>query len=164
VVEWLQQQEGVQFGARALSCAAVTGQTTMSAHLRGIGCDWDAEACRLAAVFGHYDTLRWLRENGCPWEAEVAFFDVSRYGYTSILSYFIEQGEVIEPGTLTEALNCAGASGHLQTAQWLRQLGAQWPNPLSFDFHETVGHWSGEVLAWARAEGCTSSVADDDSD
>eukprot|EP00953_Heterococcus_sp_UTEX-ZZ885_P025495 13868-Heterococcus_DN1.PRE.1 len=75
-----------------------------------------------------------------------------------------QQGEVIEPGTLTEALNCAGASGHLQTAQWLRQLGAQWPNPLSFDFHETVGHWSGEVLAWARAEGCTSSVADDDSD
>jgi hypothetical protein len=70
------------------------------------------------------------------------------------LAFVIKQGEVLDAELLTDALNTAGAGNKLQAAQWLRQLGAQWPAVLKHGAQQ----WSGESLAWARAEGCTSPV------
>jgi hypothetical protein len=55
--------------------------------------------------------------------------------------------------SLTAMLNAAGSHGHLAAAQWLRQQGAAWPAVLRVNRDYW---WSGAVLAWARAEGCTS--------
>jgi hypothetical protein len=156
VVEWLQQQHGIEFGAQALSAAAGAGQTAVCALLHSQGCALDHNACKQAAVHGHHDTLRWLHEQGCPWDVRRTFTDVAGCGYTNILAYFIQQGEVIDAQLLTEALNGAGASGRLQTAKWLRQHGAQWPSMLIYDRVDNVELWSGDALKWARTEGCTA--------
>jgi hypothetical protein len=60
------------------------------------------------------------------------------------------------PAILQEMLNAAGASEHLEAAQWLRQQGANWPTVLQ---HETF-EWSGPCLAWARQQGCTATTDD----
>jgi hypothetical protein len=156
VVEWLQQQHGIEFVAQALSAAAGAGQTAMCALLHSQGCALHHNACRQAAIHGHCATLRWLHEQGCPWDVQDVFVHVARSGYTSILAYFTEQAEVIQAEQMTYALNTAGASGRLQTAKWLRQHGAQWPNVLGVRDDASAQHWSAELLRWARAEGCTS--------
>jgi hypothetical protein len=159
VVEWLRQEQGIEVPTDVLFWAAGNGKISMCAHLRSIGCAWDVYACTQAAANGHYDTLRWLHEQGCPWDEREVFVDVARNGCTNILAYFTEQGAAIDAQLLTEALNGAGASGRLQTAQWLRQHNAQWPAVLSFEYFDEIEQWSGESLAWARAEGCTSPIA-----
>jgi hypothetical protein len=164
VVEWLRQQ-GVEIGFWVLLWAALAGQTAMCEHLRSIGCDWEAGACTHATFNGHFDTLRWLREHGCPWDVRDVCMSAARCGYTNVLEYVIEQGEVLGAELLTEALNCAGAHNQLRAAQWLRQHGAQWPAALShveeYDNGDEADpiQWSGDMITWARAEGCTSPTS-----
>jgi hypothetical protein len=158
LVEWLLQQEGVQMNAAMLACAAGAGQIAMCEYLRSSGCDWNADACSRAIAYREMDTLRWLRERGCPWNVRTVCEMAATKGFTDVLEYVAEQGEVLDAALLTAAPNCAGACDRLQTAQWLRQHGAQWPAALGFSGN-TINHkrwWSGESLAWARANGCTS--------
>jgi hypothetical protein len=165
VVEWLRQQPGIIMSADVMATAARSGYIAMCEHLHSIGCDWDADACSDAASYGELDVLRWLREHGCPWNVQDMCICAARYGYTLILDYVIEQGEVLDAEQLTDALKCAGAYNQLQAAQWLRQHGAQWPAVLTCVVEFTNGdesdsiQWSGELLAWARAEGCTSPTS-----
>jgi hypothetical protein len=158
-VEWLRQQQGTVINADTLAWAAAGGQIAMCQHLRSTGCDWNASACNDAASYGEVDTLRWLRENGCPWDVNGVCTDASRYGSTNILDYVTEQGEVLDAELLTDALNCAGAYNQLRAAQWLRQHGAQWPAVLAYGQPPYAHEWSGDILAWARAEGCTSPTS-----
>jgi hypothetical protein len=166
VVDWLQQQQGIVFDKAAMAMAAGKGQTALCQHLFSIGCELHHFACLQAVVGGAMDTLRWLRDNGCPWNVNEVCEDAARKGNTNILDYVIEQGEVLDAELLTDALNNAAANNQLQTAQWLRQHGAQWPAVLSYGLFPLKCQWSGDVLAWARAEGCTSpmSVAGNDND
>jgi hypothetical protein len=154
VDEWLRQQEGIVIDAGVMSWAVGAGQISMCKHLRSIGCAWDASACTNAAGGGHLDVLRWLRANGCPWVVHDMCISAARSSRTDVLDYLIEQGEVLEAELLTDVLNLAGACNKLLSAQWLRQHDAQWPAVLKY----RALQWSGESLAWARAEGCTSPV------
>jgi hypothetical protein len=79
----------------------------------------------------------------------------AQFGSTDILDYVVEQGEVLDAECLIKALNAAGTHAKLQTAQWLRQRGAEWPAVLGYDEDE---QWSDAVVAWARNEGCTSPL------
>jgi hypothetical protein len=155
VVEWLRQQQYLEFGpaSTALAAAVYAGQTAMCKHLRSLGCEWGADACSHAAECGHFETLRWLRENACPWDVRQICTHAARNGSTDILDYVLEQGEVLDAELLTAALNNAGIYDELLAAQWLRQRGALWPAVLG---HEGIQQWSGDVIAWARAEGCDS--------
>jgi hypothetical protein len=162
VVEWLRQQQRIEFGTSALNAAAHEGQTAMCDHLRSIECDWGADTCERATTGGYLDTLRWLRDNGCPWNVREVSIAAAYFGYTSILDYLEEQGEVLDAELLTDALYKAGSGNELQVAQWLRQRGAEWPAVL---YHSKYDKWSSELLAWARSEGCTAPIAaaaDDD--
>eukprot|EP00953_Heterococcus_sp_UTEX-ZZ885_P007407 4491-Heterococcus_DN1.PRE.2 len=156
IVEWLRQQQGVLIDSGTLKMATHAGHTAMCAHLRSIGCEWDDDTCTKAAEGGHLETLRWLRETGCPWDTWQICKHAANNGSIDILDYVTEQGEVLDAELLTKALNNACASGQLQAAQWLRQRGAEWPAVLGYDEEE---QWSGAMIAWARAEGCTSLEA-----
>jgi hypothetical protein len=151
VVECLRQQD-VEFEAESMTWAAGAGQTTMCKHLRSIGCDWDADVCYQAAIGGHVDTLRWLLESGCPWNANAVVHDAARHNHTDILELVTEQGVVLSAELLADALNQAGARNQLPAAQWLRQHGAQWPAALKCG----TTQWKDDMIAWARAQGCTS--------
>jgi uncharacterized metal-binding protein len=155
VVDWLRQQQGIVLDAEVMSSAVSTGQLAMCKYLHAAGCAWDASACTYAAIYGAIEVLQWLRENGCPWDSSAVCKLAAYYGFPAILDCVIEQGEVLDAELLTEALNGAGAYGKLQAAQWLKEHGAEWPVVLK---HSDGRQWSGESLAWARAEGCTSPV------
>jgi hypothetical protein len=162
VVEWLRQQQRIEFGASALNAAAREGQTAICNHLRSIECDWGADTCKRATTGGYLDTLQWLRDNGCPWVLRKVCIAAAYFGYTGILDYLEEQGEVLDAQLLTDALYKAGSGNELQVVQWWRQRGAQWPAVLYQSIYDT---WSSELLAWARSEGCTAPIAaaaDDD--
>jgi hypothetical protein len=156
VVDWLRQQPDTVIDAGVMAAAVRADQIGMCEHLRSIGCEWDDDACDEAAVCGHSDMLRWLREHGCPWDVGDVCINAAIHGLTDILDYVIEQGEVLSAELLTETLNCAGAYSELQAAKWSRQHGAEWPDALTYGLQV---QWSGESLAWARAEGCTSPVS-----
>jgi hypothetical protein len=156
LVEWLQQQQGVIFDSDAMKWAADAGQTAMCKHLRNTGCEWNAEACTRAAESGRSETLRWLREHGCIWDVREVCIRAAGNGHTDILDYVKEQAEVLDAELLTEALDFAAVLDQLQSVQWCRQLGAEWPDVLGYGEHK---QWSHDTFAWARAEGCKSPVS-----
>jgi hypothetical protein len=149
VVEWLRQQQGVEFNAEMLAGAARSG-IAMCEHLRSAGCDWHSDAPFQAALSADVGTLRWLRERGCPWNIREICYWVARFGHTAILDYVLAQEGVLDAEVLTRALDGAGLEGQLQTAQRLRQHGAEWP---------AVLQWRRSTIRWAREQGCTSPTA-----
>jgi hypothetical protein len=159
VVKWLRQQQGIVINATVMAAAAAGGQIAMCEHLRSAGCEWDSSACVQAVVSGEIQTLRWLQEHGCPWDVIKVFITAASRGFTDILDYIMQQGEVLDAELLTHALNCAGAYKQLQAARWLRQHGALWPAVLLYGQAPRIKQWSGDTLAWARAEGCISPIA-----
>jgi tripartite-type tricarboxylate transporter receptor subunit TctC len=110
--------------------------------------------CEEAAFNGHVSTLRWLQEHGCPWDAIDICASAAQGGSVDVLVYLQQQGIESTAEALTQMLKVAGANNHLAAAQWLRQQGASWPAKLC-----SFRQWSGDTLAWARAEGCTSPTA-----
>jgi hypothetical protein len=85
MVEWLQQQQGLVFGADAMASAAGADLISMCEYLHSTGCEWDERACTDAARNGSLDTLRWLRENGCPWDVIDVFDHAAHNSQTGIL-------------------------------------------------------------------------------
>jgi hypothetical protein len=58
-------------------------------------------------------------------------------------------------------MKLAGAHGHIAAVQWLRTVhDTPWPAVLSDSYGSQLLEWRGPVLAWARAEGCTSPVTE----
>jgi hypothetical protein len=107
------------------------------------------------------ETLRWLREHGCPCSKLV--IDAAAEGASvSVLAYLQAEGLINSTDKLTVLLRIAGVHSEetakgctrLAAAQWLRQQGAEWPRKLCYEGRP----WSEELVAWARAEGCTSPV------
>jgi hypothetical protein len=152
------QQEGVAFDSETMHRAAEYGQLQLCQWLRAAGCDWDTHACAAAARRQHLETLRWLHESGCPWHAQSICRNTVHTGGSKaieLLQYMMDAGELTSAALLTELLLQAGVHEQLAVAKWLRQHGAQWPAELCLNWF-SVWRWRGEVLAWARAEGCTS--------
>eukprot|EP00953_Heterococcus_sp_UTEX-ZZ885_P002701 1976-Heterococcus_DN1.PRE.2 len=70
--------------------------------------------------------------------------------------YLQQQSEGAQWSTelLTDMLSCAGKWDKLAAAQWLRQQGAEWPDRVRTGRRK----WTGAVLQWAIAEGCTTTI------
>jgi hypothetical protein len=153
---WAAQQPGVVLSAATMCAAAEKGHTAVCQYLLSQQCPWSAQACNRAAAGGHTSTLRWLRSNGCPWTVGAVCTAAAQGGSVELLVYLQGQRLLATAAQLTNVLNIAGAYSQLAAAQWLRQQGAQWPAVLRCGKYK---QWQGDVLAWARAEGCTSLVA-----
>jgi hypothetical protein len=149
---WVKQQPGVVCDENTMAAAAGKGHTAICEFLHAEQCPWSPSACWAAASNGHVDTLRWLREHGCPWIADVIRVSAAQGGRLDVMNYLQQQGIVEGPAVLTRMLNAAGAHDKLAAAQWLRQQGAEWPPVLNY--YGTA--WSGDTLAWAKADGYTS--------
>jgi hypothetical protein len=151
VVQFLDAQ-GCPWDKSVFNQAATQGHTAMCAYLHGEHCPWNTDTCAYAAINGHASTLRWLHEHGCPWNSSGIGISAAVGGSVDTIVYLQQQGIEFTAGKLTDMLNAAGAYNKLAAAKWLRQQEAEWPAKL--DWFNT--QWSGETLAWARAEGCTS--------
>ena len=152
MIAWVRQQPDIELDNEAMEAAAAEGHTAVCEYLRAEQCPWGTSACDAAAFNGHTDTLRWLHEHGCPWEAETVRESAASHSTVEVMVYLQQHDLLSTPAVLTRMLNTAGTYNTLAAAQWLRQQGAEWPAVLNYcDLA-----WSGETLAWARAEGCTS--------
>jgi hypothetical protein len=151
-VQFLRAQ-GCPWDAGVFSAAAARGDTDMCAYLHAEHCPWNGAVCYQAALNGHASTLRWLHEHGCPLMVDHVDPPAAQSGSVEVLVYLQQQrqGASFTTDQLTEMLNIAGAHNKLAAAQWLKQQGAEWPAVLSYG-----EPWSGDVLSWARAEGCTA--------
>jgi hypothetical protein len=151
---------GVELSDRTLSAAAHEDNLQLCTWLRETAqCPWPEYACMDAARRNQHALLRWLLDSGCPIEEvwDVGFNALVGCGNDlSVLQYLLEQGLLGDAQLLTLMLQQAGCEGNVAAAQWLRQQGAQWPAVLYFQGAQEV--WNGEVLQWARAEGCTASA------
>jgi hypothetical protein len=158
VLAWLQQLGAVHFSGEVMHVAARNGNTAVCVWLRAQGCAWDASPTVGAARANKLDTLKWLYEHDCPcdWSTneDSTAVEAACGGSPEMLQYCLEQGAVWSAEQLTTLLQAAGSTDSLANAKWLRQQGAEWPAVLSRGSYE----WEGEVLEWARAEGCTSPV------
>jgi hypothetical protein len=159
-MEWLLQEHAIVMTGDLMASAAEAGQLAMCQYLREQGCPWSAGACLDAASAGHCEVVRWLHSAGCPWQLNPNIND-SIVGHTAIggsvdlLQYLLQQGMLAGGGLLTEALAAAGAHDRREAAVWLRQHGAEWP-PILQQNETPQLYWSRDMVAWARAEGCTS--------
>jgi hypothetical protein len=156
LTSWIRRQLGVALSEYTMAAAAANGRTAMCAYLRSKQCPWNASASDAAARNGHVKTLHWLIKRGCPGCAVVHCREAALGGSVEVMLYIQQQfgrrGIVTPSALLTEMLNIAGANNRLAAAVWLRQQGAEWPSVLKY-----YGRlWSGETLAWARSQGCTS--------
>jgi hypothetical protein len=162
VLDWLLTQAGAQLSVELMQAAAKGGQLAMCQHLRNIGCAWDESACNSAAEHGHVHVLSWLRASGCPSVYMVLATFAAGCGRVAMKQYIIEQRVLQNELTLAELLTVmlmvAGVGSKLADAKWLRQQGAEWPAVLSVTMDNTIWNWQGDVLAWARANGCTSPI------
>jgi hypothetical protein len=129
--------------------AAICGQTLTCAYLHAEGCPWDAQTIATTMFANQWDTVRWMREHGCPWNFGIACLAAAHLGSIDGMTYLLQQ-EDVSAYDLTQMLNAAGSKGHLAAAQWLRQRGAEWSIQLY--------NWPDGMIAWARAEGCDSSL------
>jgi hypothetical protein len=150
LMAWVLQQPGTQLSGAAMNAAAMRGHTAMCQFLHTQQCSWGISSTSAAAASGHVDPLRWLVNNGCPWDAHMLCMSAARSGSVEVLTYLQHQGLPTSIALLTDMLDYAAYSIELAAAQWLREQGAEWPVRFKY------GPWRGEVLAWARAEGCTT--------
>jgi hypothetical protein len=160
VVQFL-RAEGCPWGLDTYCAAATRGHTDLCAYLYAAQCPRDAgtAACDCAAMNGHASTLRWLREYDFPWQADGLPLLAARGDSVDTMVALQQLGIVYDAEMLSDMLNVAGVHNKLVVAKWLRQQGAEWPGVLQW-----TEAWSGDALAWARAEGCTSPTEHYDSD
>jgi hypothetical protein len=157
ILDWLLTQDGAQLTVDVMLAAAAGGQLLMCQHLRSIKCAWDASVCSAAAHNGHLNVLQYLHEYGCPLDFQ-ACTSAAKGGNVQVIQYLVEHGLVQNAVNMISMLLYAGAHSQLAAVQWLRQRGAEWPQTLYYSNDSKIFQWSGEVLAWARVNGCRSPV------
>jgi hypothetical protein len=164
LLKWLKNQ-GVVFTERTIASAVYGGHIAACEYLRFTEhCPWNIETCMFAARFKQQHALKWLREHGCPCIDAPVRTAAAHGGSVDVMAYMLEEPEqqqltaAVRTVLLKEMLAVAGANQQLAAAQWLRAQGADWPDVLQYTFDDEPQQWSGAVLAWARAEGCTSPV------
>eukprot|EP00953_Heterococcus_sp_UTEX-ZZ885_P011568 6701-Heterococcus_DN1.PRE.1 len=150
LLAWVLQQPGTLLHGDVMRAAASYGHTEVCRFLRSQQCPWSAQSTFDAVHGGHVDVLTWLVDNGCPWDAQELRQCAASSGSVKVLAYLQQQGELASTPLLTDMLNIAARNNKLAAAKWLRDQGAEWPAAFGWP------RWSAAVLAWARAEGCTT--------
>jgi hypothetical protein len=165
LMAWLLEQPGIQLTAEAMQEAAESRHRAMCEFLYTNYCPWDKHCCLLAAqrIAKHGDDaelLRWLRQHGCPWWPQDVAYQAAYDDSVALLEFMQQDGFVFTTEQLTEMLSSAGAFDSLITAKWLRDQSAEWPTVLQdLSMYSNGKQWYGDILAWARAEGCTAPLS-----
>jgi hypothetical protein len=153
LMEWVLQQPGTQLCMNAMCVAVWQSSAAMCQYLHTQQCPWSHTSTWHAAYKGDADLVRWLIDNGCPFHARELCMAAAQGGSVEVL-YCLQQQDILTSAALLIAsLSTAACYSQLAAAQWCREHGAEWPAALS------QREWRGELLQWARAEGCTSSTS-----
>jgi hypothetical protein len=152
LMSWVLQQPGTQLCMNVMCVAVWQSSAAMCQYLHTQHCPWSVTSSWHAANKGDVDLVRWLIDNGCPFHARELCMAAAQAGRTEVLDCLQQQGILESAEHLTASLSTAACYSQLPAAQWCREHGADWPATLS------QREWCGELLQWARAEGCTSPI------
>jgi hypothetical protein len=160
MLKWL-KHKGCAFTIDTAREAALGGhqEAIMYLHADYWHESWDAVACEAPLKNCHAALLCWLLEQNRTWHVSryklEAWMRAAELNKVAALECYAVQWAMPFAARVQQLLNIAGSNGSLAAAQWLRQRGAEWPAVLQYDGKT----WSGDTLAWARAEGCDSPLA-----
>jgi hypothetical protein len=155
LMQWLNRNKNLclKNDTRAMRAAIQSDCVPMVQYILSQGYKLHKELIMTALQADHIKVFAWLLRQKCPSPGPQAVL-AARCGAGRILhQVFIQHADAMIPH-LCNLLNAAGACGMLETAKWLRSVGADWPPVLLEDGKP----WCGEVLAWAREQGCESPV------
>jgi hypothetical protein len=158
MMEFLHEQ-GVAFDESTMISAVMARSLPVCKYLRSVQCAWDARCCYAAATLGRTQILQWLLAYRCPHDYVELLRRAGASGSSASMELLAASVPTLRAAVLKLMLQYAGGHNHQAAAQWLRAQGAEWPavlNCFRYPLGKTVVTWSGAVLAWARAEGCTS--------
>jgi hypothetical protein len=147
---WVLQQPGTRLCERAMKAAAMEGHTAMCHYLHEQQCPWGSSSVRTAAFQGHAELLSWMMDNGYTPNEHFLRKNAAQGGSIEVLALLQQRKLLTSAAELRGTLGLAGRYNQLAAAQWLREQGAEWP--------AVLWRWRHGVLAWARAEGCTSPM------
>eukprot|EP00953_Heterococcus_sp_UTEX-ZZ885_P032499 16973-Heterococcus_DN1.PRE.3 len=132
---------------RAPAWAAESGNVELMAWvLQQPGIRLDEAVMRTAASKGHTAI-------GFPYRTSELCTSAAKGGSVEVLAYLQQQDMLTTTATSSRLLDVAACFDRLSAVKWFRAQGAQWPPIYG------LGPWSGDVLAWARAEGYTTTAA-----
>jgi hypothetical protein len=156
LMQWLNRNKGLCLEADtpAMRQAIRSNCVPMVQYIHSQGYKLHKELIVMAIEADQIEVLIWLNDKECP-PAGSQMLLAARYGALHVLEQmYVKYGDAMAH-VLPELLNAAGACGMLKVAKWLRSVGADWPPVLC----EDDKLWRGEVLAWAREQGCTSPLS-----
>jgi hypothetical protein len=151
------QELGVVFNARTMREAARHSSLQAVQFLHESGCPWSADTWHSAFLRADHTVFNWLYKNGCPCDIDKVCRLAIMFSKVDIISVLHQQGSISD-NQMTQLLNHAGVEDKLVVAHWLRQQGAQWPTVLGYKKGFKTCSWSGNMIAWPRANGCTSPI------
>jgi hypothetical protein len=154
LMQWLNSKKDLCLEADtpAMRAAIRSNYVPMVEYIHKQGYKLHKDLIMMAIQADHIEVLVWLNKQKCPPAGPRAVL-AARCGALRILQHFVVLHGDLVPHFRT-LLNAAGARGMLDAAKWLRSVGADWPPVLLEDGKP----WCGEVLAWAREQGCESPV------
>jgi hypothetical protein len=157
LMQWLNRNKDLCLEADipAMRAAIRSDCVPMVEYIHSQGYKLHKDLIMIAIEADQFEALSWLNTQKCPSTGTPSVVLAARCGAMRILQRIFELiGDAMVPHS-HKLLNAAGACGMLEAAQWLRSQGAEWPPVL----REKGKSWCGEVLAWARAQGCESPVS-----
>jgi hypothetical protein len=155
LMQWLNRNKDLCLEAdtRAMRAAIRSNFVPMVEYIHKQGYELHKDLIMMAIQADYVKVFGWLHRQKCPSAGPQALL-AARCGAGRILhQIFIQHADAMVPH-LCNLLNAAGACGMLETAKWLRSVGADWPPVLLEDGKP----WCGEALTWAREQGCESPV------
>ena len=176
IMKWA-DENGADWDFEAIANAAHFGHWDVIKWAREQGVEWDEMYCSEAAAEGRFDVLRRLRDGGCPWDGEALRFavengryEIAKYivksegspplsdnilsrlnraprksGYMAIARLLVESGALVSK----EALLAAAEAGHVDLAEYLRDVGCPWDEEVC---HHAAKHNNLEVLQFLRSQ------------
>eukprot|EP00953_Heterococcus_sp_UTEX-ZZ885_P009814 5748-Heterococcus_DN1.PRE.4 len=150
--------EGAPSGASTMVQAITYHELPLLQWLYERGCPLSEEAVEVALTLQDPSVLHWLHSVDCPCDYDKLCYTAASNGDIGLLQWVKDSHNgALEwsPEALADSLHFAGVEGHLDTAKWLRQEGALWPDELG----QADLQWPWHMIAWCRAEGCDSPLA-----
>jgi hypothetical protein len=104
-----------------------------------------------AACYGHLEIVKWVHVRRLNRIGRLAFVDAARHGHLEVLKWLNEHSDEYIASGISDGMDCAAASGHLATVQWLYEKFKDTVNlARAMEGAATKGHL--DVLQWLHQQ------------
>jgi hypothetical protein len=121
--------------------AALAGQVPMIEQLLAEGGTKASRTCAIAAAAGQASTLLWLQQQQFPWYTPTVLHCAAASNSVAVLQLVVNDDVVQQPEVMQALLSTAVQYDKRAAAQWLREIGAEWPATASLTEANSTTEW-----------------------